>query len=399
MVTGDGAYIKKINRSLLLQKIIENGMISRAELSKQTGLNKATVSVQVLDLLNEKLIIETQQEHNSIGRRPIILSINGKAGYILGIDLDFPLIQFTVTDIAGKPVEVHHLHLDTDNYEKVIDILVQHIKQYEEKYSESVYGLINVVIGIHGTVNNNEMINFVPKFKWHKKKIKEDLLKQLDIDIHIDNNANLSAFAEKVFVHHYSNNLLNIILSSGIGAGIIMDGKLNKGYDGYAGEMGHMIISPNGKSCSCGNHGCWEKYASEPAALKELQILLNKEQLTYSDVRQLLDKKDPVVLEYFKEFIMYLTIGINNIINIYNPEIIVLNSDMLKMYPNAIKEIESNLKSSVSQYREIVLSKLGNKSCVLGACAMGIKRFFEIKEVYLELPESLIQAKQMEYIY
>ena len=374
-------------------------MISRAELSKQTGLNKATVSVQVLDLLNDKLITETQQEHHTIGRRPIMLSINGGAGYVLGIDLDYPLTRFTVTDIAGNPIEENHLYLVTDCYENIIEILVEQIRTYQEKYSNSVYGLINAVIGIHGTVNNDEMINFVPKFKWHKKEIKSDLLKQLDIDIHIDNNANLSAFGERVFVHHYSDNLLNIILTSGIGAGIIMGGKLNKGYDGYAGEMGHMIISPNGKSCSCGNHGCWEKYASEPAALRELKILLNKESLSYADVQQLLEQKDPITLEYFKEFIMYLTIGLNNIINIYNPEVIVLNSDMLKMYPNAIKEIESNLKSSVSQYREIVLSKLGNKACVLGACALGIKRFLEIPELYLKLPTSIFESNPSEYIY
>src|SRR5690625_6556656 len=86
MVTGDGAYIKKINRGLILKNIISREMVSRAELAKITGLNKATISVQVASLLEDALIYETKQEHHVVGRRPIMLSINREAGYVLGID-------------------------------------------------------------------------------------------------------------------------------------------------------------------------------------------------------------------------------------------------------------------------------------------------------------------------
>ena len=113
MITGDGAYIKKINRSIILSKIIEHEMISRADLSKITGLNKATISVQVADLLDEDLIYETKLEHNVVGRRPIMLSINKSAGYVLGIDLDYKHIQYTVSDLGGNPV--HYESIDVRN--------------------------------------------------------------------------------------------------------------------------------------------------------------------------------------------------------------------------------------------------------------------------------------------
>src|SRR5690625_1527250 len=103
MITGDGAYIKKINRSIILRKIIEHDLISRADLSKITGLNKATISVQVANLLEEELIYETTQEHNVVGRRPIMLSINHEVGYVLGIDFDYRHIQFTIADLSGNP--------------------------------------------------------------------------------------------------------------------------------------------------------------------------------------------------------------------------------------------------------------------------------------------------------
>lgn len=175
MITGDGAYIKKINRGLILQKIIEEKFISRADLSKITGLNKATISVQVADLLQDNLIYETQQEHVSVGRRPIMLSINRNAGYMLGIDLDFGRIQFIVTDLGGQPVHYESISLDTTDYDEIVGILIKQIQAYEKMYQTTTYHLINVIIGVHGTVNKDETIHFVPAYQWRNKTLKEDL--------------------------------------------------------------------------------------------------------------------------------------------------------------------------------------------------------------------------------
>lgn len=389
MVTGDGAYIKQINRGLILKNIIEHGMISRADLSKITGLNKATISVQVANLLDEELIYETQQEHHAVGRRPIMLSINRRVGYVLGIDLDYQQIQFTVSDLQGNTVDNETIIPDTADYDSIVQILIKYIKQYNNNHSNSRYGLVSVVIGIHGTVNNDESILFVPQFRWHHKDLKRDLEKELnDINLFIENNANLSAYAERVYKHHKSDNLLNIILTSGIGAGIVIDGKLHKGYHGYAGEMGHMIIVPDGVPCRCGNYGCWELYASEPSLFEQLSKMLNRPNIAHHEVCNLLKEQDPTTIELFKRFLTYLTIGLNNIINLYNPETIVLNSEILRNYPNVVEEIKSNLKSSVSTYREIVLSELGNHACVLGASALAIQHFLDVPELILTISDA-----------
>ncbi|RKQ32295.1 ROK family transcriptional regulator [Oceanobacillus halophilus] len=385
MVTGDSAYIKKINRSLILKNIIEHQRISRADLSKITGLNKATISVQIADLLKEELIYETRQEHNAIGRRPIMLSINGKAGYVLGIDLDYHEIKFTVCDLQGKSILSDKIKPDTDNYDDIVQLLIKQIKIYQQKYSDSRFGIVAAVIGIHGTVNKDQSILFIPKYQWHHKDLKTDLENEIkDLNFYLENNANLSSKAEKVFKYNYSDNLLTVILTSGIGAGIIIDGKLHRGYHGYAGEMGHMIIVPDGIPCKCGNHGCWERYASEPIFVNQLSEYYHSN-LNYNDIRNLLDKQDRTTTELMKEYIKYISIGLNNIINLYNPETIVLNSELLKLYPNALEEIKSNLHSSVSQYREIVLSELGQQACILGACAFGIQSFLEVPEIILSM--------------
>lgn len=381
MVTGDGAYIKKINRSLILQKIIEHRFISRAELSKITGLNKATISVQVADLLEEKLVRETQQEHNSVGRRPIMLSINGNAGYVLGIDLDYKKVRYRIADLQGNMIETEIYKLETENYEEIVQILIKQIKTFKNRYSQCDYGLIQTIIGVHGTVNNDYSILFVPRFEWRNKDLKADLENALDISILIENTANLSVYAERVYHHHHSNNLLSITLSSGIGAGIMNNGKLVKGYDGYAGEIGHMIISPYGKKCKCGNHGCWELYAAEPVIFSSLMEKLDFPSLTYHDLKQLINENDTITCEEMKKFISSVSIGLNNMINFYNPETLVLNSEVLQLYPNVVEEIKKNLHSSVSVYKKIELSELGVYASVQGACALAIQNFLDVQEV------------------
>lgn len=394
MITGDGAYIKKINRGLILSKIIEHGMISRANLSKITGLNKATISVQVANLLAEGLIYETKQKHNVVGRRPIMLSINSAAGYVLGIDFDYRNIQYTISDLSGNSVHYESVTLETDDYDDIVQLLIQQIKIYQDEYSSSRYGLSSVIIGVHGTISKDEHIYFVPTYQWHNKTLKSDLEKELNIDISVQNNANLSAYAERVYQYPESNHLLCIILSSGIGTGIMIEGKIHQGFHGYAGEMGHMIISQDQTPCRCGNNGCWELYASEPSFFKKLSKHLGQPSITFDDIQTLITSEEANTVQLMDHFIADLSIGLNNIINLYNPETMVLTSELLQLYPDVIKKIKENFHSSASQYGELVLSKLGNKSCVMGACALAIQRFLDVPElIFTETAQPIPEMK------
>jgi predicted NBD/HSP70 family sugar kinase len=381
MELGIGTYLKKINRSLIISKIIAHGKISRADLSILTKLTKATISLQVANLLEEEIIVESQQECNHVGRKPIMLSLNADAGFALGVDLDYQKITFTVSDIIGNPVHSDTVQLENSNYDEVLQLLVDHIREYKEKYSTSRFGIVGVVIGIHGTVKADQTIGFVPQYQWYKKDIKGDLENNLGMNVSIENNANLCAFAEKVFNRHQSENLISISIYSGIGLGVLINGNLVKGYQGYAGEMGHMIINPNGELCNCGNSGCWELYASEVSFFKQLSKKLNKPKLTYKDMENLITSRDPAVMIQMEEFIKYISIGLNNIINILNPDTVVFNSALLQLFPDVESKIKANLKSSISNYKELFISELGTNACVLGACTLAIKNFFDLPDL------------------
>ncbi|MFJ5760443.1 ROK family protein [Neobacillus sp. NPDC093182] len=390
MEIGVGSYLKKINKSLILSKIIKHGPISRSDLANITKLTKATISSQVADLLEEELIIESHIENNSVGRKPIMLSLRPDAGYALGIDLDYRDIKFTVSDLLGNPVHTERVELENSDYDEIIYILINQIRAYQEKFSHSRFGIIGIVIGIHGTVTNDKTISFVPQHRWYNKDLKADLEKNVNIIVCVENNANLCAFAENVFNFHHCTNLINISMYSGIGLGFLINGDLVKGYHGFAGEMGHMIIHPDGKPCNCGKSGCWELYASEVSFFKQISEKLAKPISTYEDIKNLVIARNPAVITEMDEYIKYVSIGLNNIINLLNPETLVINSELLRQFPEAMSIIKSNIKTSISNYKEIFISDLGTNACGMGACAIAIKNFLQIPELSLTIKQDVL---------
>lgn len=378
MITGDAAYIKKINRSIILREIVKEGLISRADLSKVTALTRATISAQVADLIDEGLIIETQLEHYSVGRKPIMLSLNSEAGFALGIDLDYDHISFTVSNLIGSPVSSKRIETNTSNYQEILNLIVEQIRIFKSEYAFSQYGIIGIVIAIHGLVGKDETIHYVPRLRWNNISLKSDLEKQIDINVYLENNANLSAFAERVFVNHETDNLLAATLYSGIGLGMMMNNEFFRGHDGFAGEIGHMIVVPNGIQCNCGNKGCWERYASENVIFNTLSEKRNIKPITYDHIQQWLDEGDEEVIQLMEQFTFYLSIGLNNMINMYNPDVLVLDSELLRIYPNSLDKIRGNLNSSISHYRALQISTIGRNSAVLGACALAIKHFLNV---------------------
>lgn len=155
----------------------------------------------------------------------------------------------------------------------------------------------------------------------------------------------------------------------------------------FAGEIGHMIVVPEGKPCNCGNKGCWEQYSSESCIFDYLSEKREIKHLTYDHMQRWLDEGDEEVLELMEQFIYYLSIGLNNMINMYNPDVLVLDNELLRMYPESLNKISEKLNSSISHYRELSISSIGNKSCVMGACAFAIKHFLDVPMLNLSLVE------------
>ena len=385
--TGDQAYIKALNRRIIIETILKDRSISRAQLSKVTGLNKATITSQINELLEEGLVEETKLDKSTGGRKPILLSLKKEAGYALGIEVDVDRIYFLITNLYGEIIQKEVLLFDTTSYEKTKKILLEKIRDYAKEYAHGSYGLVGAGIGIHGLVDQQGKIIFVIHSNWRNVDLKEDLQKEIDIPIFIDNNTNYCAYGEKTFYIH-TPNILCLTISTGIGLGIIMEDKIYKGFHGFAGEIGHMIIHRDGKQCTCGNLGCWEQYASERAFLLQLAELKGKDFCTVEELIQGIQQKDSLTLHALNEFAKNLSIGINNVINTFNPETIIINSHIIPVYPYLMEEIKNYLRSSMNDYQYLLYSRLGQDACTLGGSAVVIKHFLKISDLNLAKEES-----------
>lgn len=297
------------------------------------------------------------------------------------------MIHFIVTNLTGGIIQEHNVPIVDHSFGAVKNLLIDTIASLTEKMEPHSKRLIGIGIGVHGIVDNHKRIVFTPRHNWANVDLRGILEERFQVPVYLDNNSNLCAFAEKVYSHK-TDNLLCLTTYSGIGLGIIIDNDIYKGIDGFAGETGHMIIVPGGKPCPCGNLGCWEQYASEEGFLNNLAQSKGLSQCTMTDVSTWIDSGDPEIFYHLDEFSKYMQIGINNIINIFNPETVIINSELFSFHPDLINKIKNGLTSIMNRRRNILLSKLGKKACSLGASAICIKNFLNVSDITLEMPIS-----------
>ena len=381
--TGDQSLVKQINKSIVFHTIKNKGPISRAQISKETGLNKATVSTMVSELIQETFIQEIGAGQSSGGRKPVLLYFNQHAGYAIGIDLGVNYILGVLTDLSGNVIgEVTNKLKDrTIDYvtEKIFTVIESLIKQAPE----SPYGIVGIGIGVPGQVDNEQKVRLAPNLNWKNIDLKKIIEDRFSIPVSIENEANAGAHGEHLYgAGKNIANQIYISIGIGIGTGIIINNQLYKGTSGFSGEMGHFTIDANGKKCSCGNRGCWELYASESALLKAAmqQKIFSDEQATDLDTL-LEDAKNgnPQVLQLLHTLGENIGVGIINIINTFNPEAIIIGNRITLFKNWIINPIERILDERLTNYHrestEIRFSDLGNLSTALGATSIAIENF------------------------
>lgn len=377
-MTWNQQVVKKNNKALVLQLIMENEPISRADIAQISGLNKTTVSTLVTELLEEDLLFESGPGVSSGGRRPVILHFNKDAGYAIGIDIGVNYVLSVLTDLKGTILIEKSQTLSRTTYASIMDILQNMIQSLMDEMPKSRYGIIGIGVGVPGIVNNEGAVLLAPNLGWSNIQLKEELEKLYSVPVIIENEANAGAVGEQNFgLGQNHENILYISAGIGIGVGIIVNRQLYKGINGFSGEMGHMIIDMNGKRCNCGSRGCWEAYASEQALLEmsdpsieSLEVLL-----------ELAKNGDEKAKHLFEEIGNYLGLGINNIINTFNPEQVIIGNRLAL----AKEWIEAPIRDTIEKHTlafhqndlQLNFSKLGKYSTSLGVSAFAVDNFIK----------------------
>lgn len=381
MITGSKELIRDINSHLVLESIVNKGPISRADLSKALGLTKATISAIVQVLIDEHLVIEIGSAQTYKGRKPILLDLNQSGGHVISLDVSVDYITVLTSDLKGTHCFVKQ-YKNKGGSQEILPVLIPIIEKTIEGLPSTVNGVIGISIGIHGVVHHNQVM-FTPYYSIKEDNLSEALSEHFHVPVYMDNEANLSVLGERTFYFNYPN-IINLSVHSGIGMGILIDDQLYTGYNGYAGEFGHTIIVPDGRPCPCGNHGCFEQYASERAILIDYAKRKGNEEVSIDTLIRAYQAQDSDAREVISQFVKYMAIGINNILNTFNPNLIIINSSFTMYIPNITRQIQDSLCNRMDKYCTILPSGLQDTAILLGGACVVIKNFLGIDKLVLK---------------
>ncbi len=326
----DRGYIKTFNRCLILKCILRESM-SRSELSLKTGLTRAAVSFIAGNMIEEGIIVETGKTDTAIGRKPIMLDINPDGGYVFGIDINRKGCYIGLVDFKGNLRDKDEFLLDrVGSTEEALKRIAGSIERMIPANKIEKCKVKGIGISAPGPLDvYGGIILNPPNFDlWHGVKIYDFFKERFPYSVCLENNANAYALYEKNYGNAVNfGNFVLIAVTTGVGAGIVINQKLYRGADGFGSEIGHMSIDYKGPLCSCGNKGCLELFTSVPAIL-EYAASKGTEVSSWEEIADRAAAGDAKCLALVRREARFLAIGIVNFINLMETEAVVLSGDI-----------------------------------------------------------------------
>lgn len=365
MVIGSKELIRDINTTLILETIIKNAPISRVDISTQTGLTKGTISTIVQNLMDMDLVLETGFVGNGIGRKSAMLQLNKTCGYCISLDIEKHRIRLMCTDMCGNCHGLNTSQITNEsNLESETCALIDN---FIFSVAKSTYGVTGIAVAIEGNVKNN-----IPVFPSYNSdiitKLGETLSKKYNAPVTFHNNSHLAVLGENVYSMR-AKSLAFITASNNLGMGIIADNHLFCGSNGQACQLGQMIIDSGNKT-----NGILEKYASINSLMDKLSFLKGQP-MQFDDFFQLFKANDNDAKQVAEDFIYYLSLAITNVITMYDPEIVVINSP----FTICFNEIFLRLKLSLGNNKGILYrSMLKDEAALYGGAVANITKFLKI---------------------
>lgn len=391
--TADQAFVRETNLSLVLKLIHNQSPLSRAQLAAITGLNKSTVSSLVDELLARKLVHETGSNNGGTGRPATLLEIDPTAGGIIGVELGVDFVSVALTDILGNILWRRREDADpSEDQDKMINQTLRIVKDAITAAKRKDYKLLGLGLATPGTVDLDEgVLIFAPNLHWRNVPFGRIFGDQTKLRIFVENDANAAAIAEHLFgTARQTQDFLFVFAGVGIGGGLFLNGKLYRGKNGYAGEIGHspIMAEPFQNVCHCGNRGCWETYANQYSIIQRVQARLEVKRssiipqlmaeqnspLNIALVKQAADAGDREAIDSFAEAGQAMGQGFAGLINIFNPEKIILGGPLSiagEYLLPAIKEtVDRHALPEIDKLVEILLSPFGADASLIGAIAI-----------------------------
>jgi glucokinase-like ROK family protein len=389
--TADQLLVRRLNTSLVMDCLRTHGPLSRAGLSAAVGLNRSTVSSVINELLEENFVREIGLQPSERGRPGMLLELNPDGGCAVGVEIGVDFLSIVLTDFIAQVLWRQRITSDPQDEQSAIIERAEGIVQEALGIGEERgLRLLGIGLGVPGLVDIRQgSLVFAPNLRWRDVPFRQMWTERFDLPVFVENEANAAALGEYYFgVARDVQNLIYLSAGIGLGGGIIIKGKLFRGSGGYAGEIGHMTVDPDGELCGCGKRGCWETVVGPRAIVRRVnQALKNGGE---SQIRTLVETDlnrvdvdivvraaqagDPVARTALEEVGVQLGIGIGNLVNTFNPEMVVLGGVLSLASPFLLPVIEKTVQEhALDQPYEIVkiaASAHGADACVMGAVAL-----------------------------
>jgi predicted NBD/HSP70 family sugar kinase len=384
--------LRLVNRRILLNILSDRQPISRAEIAKISGLNKATVSTISTELLRDSYIIEEGfgQTTPIGGKPPTPLRLNALRFGLFGVDIRAEETILALSDFNNRIVA--RLSFETANESNpFLTKIGKEITRLRVKHKDFIE-FAGIGVSLPGLVDNHsgKFLTSVV-LPWRDVSVVQLLEKATQLPVVIDNSARCAALAE---IWHskarYANvrNLLYVGVSTGLACGVVIDGGLYRGGNNTAGQFGHVPIDLSGPQCRCGQRGCWDLYASDKATLARyhnLRGVAGKRPTTIRKLMELVDAGDEAATEAVRETGRYLGIGITGLINGLDPEVVVIGGEVTKAWgliePLIVEETKRTLLAPRSHMVAIRRSAFEVRASLKGALTLIQKDLLSVPHV------------------
>lgn len=385
---GKNAILKK----QIIALCVNEGDYSLADLSKELNTSIPTITKLVGELIEEGVIVDMGKQGTNGGRRPSIYGLNPSAGYFVGIDVRKEQLSIAVTNFKGRLVDFSaDIPFKLCNSEESLKELCDTVKKHLKRANIAPDMVCSYGVNLTGRVNNDTGYCF-SYFIGEDRPIGSYLRNELKAPVFVENDSRAMTYGEYICgAAKYEKNMLFINMSWGLGMGMIIDGKLSYGKSGYSGEIGHFPFMDNNQICHCGKTGCLETAASGSAIhrmfIEKLQegrasVLAEKykngENITLQDILNAVSEEDVLAIEIVEKTGRTLGRAIAGLINIFNPELVVIGGIVAGAKDYLLLPIKSTIQKHslnlVSKDTAIKLSKLGEKAGPIGACILARSR-------------------------
>jgi predicted NBD/HSP70 family sugar kinase len=384
--------VRSYYKSLVKNLVRTDGPISRIALNKLTGMRPASITDVTKELLKEGIIKEIGYESSKRGRRKVLLDINRDAGRVVTLDFNSNRILGLGADLKlGICYRSRRIIPNYSGKDEIIKIMKDILHEIIESPPVKIAPVLGIGIADPGIVNENTGISILTtQMKgWENVPIKDIMESEFGYPSFLESDTRCRLIAEKhLGAGKMKNDILMVELSSGIGAGMMSEGKLFRGSRGSAGELGHMMILENGPYCNCGSRGCLEAIASSRAITRKLQEAIKSgatsslSKVSHGDISkidinmisQAAEDGDKLSLQIIEEAGRFIGEAIANAINLLNPEIVILTGDLLSFGDYILNPIEGMVRRQALSYNtkdvRIVLAEVGEEAAAIGMAAV-----------------------------